>query len=267
MVQVTSVQLEDYRNAITPTLLLKVGVLNNTTNRYSIVDGGGEIFAREGGRISSIVYTTGPTAWEPQQALDVVFAVELGREKLERLEEIRGGGDFYYRARAFLTVLNRNNNEYERVPIDIGEPEARVPRSDWARMLRDSGFTDLRIVEVRFPVGPERQVFENAQQHFEMALGHYNSGVWRSAIASSRDVVRTFIGEDSAQFEEVLGEEKWTRMRDIIGKASHFMSVGTHPEEEIPYRELTRHDAEVSMLIAQAVLKYLSEAVSATAGT
>ncbi len=267
MVQVTSVELEDYRNAITPTLRLKVGVLNNTGNRYFIVDGGGEIFAREGGRISSIVYATGPTAWESQQALDVVFDVELGREKLERLENIRGGGDFYYRVRAFFTVLNRNNNEYEKVVIDLSEPEALVSQSDWARILRDSGFADLRIVEVRFPVGPERQVYENAHQHFEIALGHYNSGVWRSAIASSRDVIRTFMGYDSAQFEEALGEEKWTRIKQVIGKASNFMSIGTHLEEEIPVLELTRHDAEVSMLIAQAVLKYLSAAVSSTGGT
>ena len=267
MVQVTSVQLEHYQNAIAPTLRLRVGVLNNTQNQYSVVDGGGEIFTREGGRISLVEFTTGPTRWDPQQAIEVIFVVELSRQKLERLEDIRGGGDFYYRGRAFLTALNRGTNEYERVPIEMSESQTRVPRSDWARILKDSGFTDLRIVEVRFPIGPERSIYENAQENFDTAMGHYNSGVWRSAIASSRDVVRTFLKGDAKQFEKTLGKEKWTRMSDVLAKSSHFMSVGTHPEEEIPYEKLTRHDAEVSILIAQAVLKYFSESVAAMGGT
>ena len=267
MAQITSVVLEPYTRAIIPTLRLSIGVLNNTQNIYSVVTGEGEFLTRDGGRISSIEYLTGATLLPAQQQMEAVFAIELNQQKLNRLEDIRKGEDFYYRLRASLTVLNRTNNQTEKIPLDVADPEGRMAHSDWVSMMRDFGVFDLRLIEVRFPTGLTNQVYEGAYEHFETARNHYDDGIWKSAIASSRDVIETFLSGDTGPIQQALGEEKWKRVSDMLKKSKHFMAVGAHTDEVIPYEELTRHDAEFSILSAQAALKYFSESVVSKGST
>lgn len=191
-------------------------------------------------------------------SIDINF--ELTDSDLERIEEIRGGGeDLKFSLRGEVHSYDDRNDEFEYVDFEISD---RIPRSDWADILTEFGYGDIRVIEFHFPDSPAREHFEKAWEHVEDADHQFALGNWGEALTHCRQAVEVVDNLEKAEdVEDFIGAEKWDRMGRIKGDLSSYLSLGPHSDEGIGHEEIKRRDAQASLLFTKALINYVGDAM------
>lgn len=259
--EATRVDVQSEQSAIVPTLRFEIDIRNDQ-GHFDVLTGDGKFQTENNNEIAPLDYASGVDRLNQNQQNTFVFHCYLSREILSQIEEIRRGQDLQYTLELYLLGQEQNQNNPERRNIEINSERTRLPQSDWARILRDLDYGDIRILEFRFPDSPSKSIFEEAYNHLDDANRQFLDGEYRSSMASSRNVVRSVHNSENINLEDLLDEERADRFSQILGKFSHYMSGASHPSDEIPYEEISRADAEFALISAQAVLRYSSEMYS-----
>lgn len=186
--------------------------------------------------------------------------VELTDSDLERIEEIRGGGeDLKFSLEGNFHSYSERNESFEYVNFTISD---RIPRSDWADILTEFGYGDIRVIEFYFPDSPAREHFEKAWEHVEDADHQFALGNWGETLTHCRQAVEVVDNLEKAEdVEDFIGEEKWDRMGRLKGDLSNYLSLGPHSDEGIGHETIKRRDAQASLLFTKALINYVGDAM------
>lgn len=186
--------------------------------------------------------------------------IELTDSDLERIEEIRGGGqDLKFSIEGGFHAYYNRNDEFEYVEFSVKD---RIPRSDWADILTEFGYGDIQMIEFRFPDTPAREHFEKAWEHVEDADQQFALGNWGETLTHCRKAVEVVDNlEKAEEVEDFIGEVKWDRMGRIKGDLSSYLSLGPHSDEGIGHEAIRRRDAQASLLFTKALINYVGDAM------
>lgn len=195
-----------------------------------------------------------------QNASRVAINIELTDSDLERIEKVRGGGkDLKFEMKGEFHSYDSRNERFEYVDFKI---EDRIPRSDWADILTEFGYGDIRVVEFRFPDSPAREHFEKAWKHVEDADDQFALGNWGETLTHCRQAVEVVDNLEQAEdVEDFIGEEKWDRLGRLKGDLDHYLSLGPHSDEGIGHELIKRRDAQASLLFTKALINYVGDAM------
>lgn len=169
------------------------------------------------------------------------FSIELTDRDLERIEELRGGDDLNLTLEGSFHVYNSRNDEFDTATTSV---EDRIPRSDWADVLTEFEYGDIKVLELYFPDSPAREHFEKAWEHAEDADEQFARGDWGETLTHCRKAIEVIDNLERAEdVDRMIGEEKWERMGRLKGDLSSYLSLGPHSEEGIGHEAIKRRDA------------------------
>lgn len=185
------------------------------------------------------------------------FDIQLNDSDLDKIENIRGGGDLRFVLTGNFHAHNNRGGEFDTGNFVLKD---RIPQSDWAEILSTFDYGDIQVIELRFPDSPAKEHFEKAWTHVEDADRQFTRGNWSETLTHCRKAVDVIDRLDSVEnIGELVGSEKWDRMGTLKGNLSHYLSLGAKSDEKTRHEPILRRDAQASLLMTKAMVNYLGD--------
>ncbi|OWJ54736.1 hypothetical protein Pdsh_03130 [Pyrodictium delaneyi] len=210
---------------------------------------------------------------QPQGYLELTALIELSPMVLDRIEQLREGGDLILAI--YLKVWWQQ--KVTTLPVShAGRPFIRIAKSDWAeRILKKAGYTEVTVIELPEPVDvPE---LRNAIDYLRSAWRSYRIGEYYDAVINVRRALDSLVDglknynpnlvaervENNRKIEEpnfkALAKtdteaDSITRiyksLRSIGGLSAHQGAI--HVDKQL---------AELSIIVGQAILRYVTKRI------
>jgi hypothetical protein len=210
------------------------------------------------------------------------FALPLFPSTLQKIEEMRNGGDLFLRALFFCTAVSIPDAASPLTALGratVSSPASsddycpfRIAQSDWVRTLKDLGYGDAFLIEVPLRGVPARAGMRKALAHLENAWEHYNEGKDEETLVSCYKAFEFLAKQMGTEAPDQNGFDKFLQGRindqrkrrsvsqllDYIGR---YLALTRHEQgqEKSP---VDRRDSEYALILAQASLAYLAKCVS-----
>lgn len=239
-----------------------------------------EFVARLSFDLSSGSIWADPLPFEPNRARPMKLIWHFSANQLQRVEEVRQGAEPWFQIRSRLTVTARSMNPdgtlrgdpyfAEEFAFDSntnGYPvRFKIDHEEWARILRDVGFSHIVLQELAIPVFPPE--FKRAQGHLKDAWDYHRAGHSAPALSSCFKAFECLgfelTGSGSASRNDVVellmdGKEEAKKAKVIaLWKAvGEYCHMGRH-DKDAPVH-LNHRDAELAVVSATILLRYLAE--------
>ena len=159
-----------------------------------------------------------------------------------------------------------------------------IPQSEWIKILKRTGFTDLKILEIPYPeiIGEEK--FDTMIKHLNESKEFFYRGDYESAVEECRSVIEPIPNllptnwifkenEEKLSFKEKLNQFCNKHIKSEIGKEKTKMLVDTiwsfssifhHPSSPKPEKivSVDRADAEFVIHTVSGIIAYLGKILS-----
>jgi len=255
-------QIKDinYYHRIRPSIEFKLGFRG--TNNHELKSG--EISVFVGGEDGDLSMLTEETKFlnsslSTSNSQTERFRVDVTERDIERIEDLRGGGDLILKIKGKFHTYDKRNDRFNTQSVTIDD---RIPRSDWADVLTEFGYGDVQVIELYFPDTPAREHFEKAWEHVEDADEQFARGNWNDTLTSCRKAIEVIDNLERAEdVDELIGEQKWDRVGRIKAGMSSYFSLGPHSSEGIGHEPIKRRDAQASLLMTKAMVNYVADAI------
>lgn len=180
-------------------------------------------------------------------------------------------------------IWNANSKQTDFSSTNANLSRITIPQSNWIKILKNTGFTNLKILEIPYPeiIGDEK--FDMMVNHLDEAKDFFYKGDYESAVGECRNAIEPIpsllpiekIREDGKDptFNEKLkqfcnqhikseiGKEKIKMLADIIWR---FSSIFHHPSSSKPLKivSVDRADAEFVIHTVSGIIAYLGKILS-----
>lgn len=166
-----------------------------------------------------------PITIQPQGYIEIYSLVDLTPMVLNRIEELREGGDLLFAIRLKLWM---GSKMILLLVSHAGRPFIRVAKSDWAEnILKRSGFMEVTVVELPEPIDiPE---FRNSLDYLKNAWKSYRIGEYYDAVTNVRRALDALV-DGLRNIDPNLIVERHENERTI--REPNFSSLTGSPERE-----------------------------------
>jgi len=210
------------------------------------------------------------------------LALPLTPYHLQKVEEVRSGGDLYFFLRFHVTAAemeNPSNPQLRRFvsPTVGGDSSSgyyapfKVAQSDWVRILKDLRYGDYFLIEVPLRGVPARRKMEKALGHLAAAWDRFSEGRDDETLACCYKAFEYIAKQkgmrspDQNAFEKLLANvdhpEKRKFLKLLMDYTCRFLNLGRHePGQERIL--LDRRDSEYALILSQASLAYLAKVMA-----
>jgi len=272
--------------AVAPTLRIDVDltgdrqIIRAIAAQALIVTPVGESIRLGEAKCYSLPISISQTSPEEKPAGSVNFYLELGPWKLEKIEQLRGGGDLWLQIRAecstmkFQKELPQPRSESFWVKQKPHIDKFRIPKADWVEhFLGKLGYKRVRLLEI--PVLEAPSELKELVGHVDDAWKHYSGGDYKDVLTSCRRglevVERYLMNKGFKKMKEVKGEQRpvadWVAflggskvgeyVEKIFGGLKDFTSPGAHAG-----RTISRPEAEHALMCTHSLASYFLKILS-----
>lgn len=273
-------------DALYPHLSLNIRLVNRANTQRNIVNLSGNVYVgketpsnielRYLGPVN-IVNLKGPLALPPQGHLELEALIELSSMVLDRIEQVREGGDLILTV--YLRVWWQQNVTI--LPVSYtGRCFIRIAKSDWAeRILKNAKYMEVAVVELPEPVDvPE---LRNAIDYLKSAWRSYRIGEYYDAVVNVRRALDSLV-DGLRSYDPKLVAERMEGDKMIVEPDFKALAITETEADSIAkiYRSLRsiggiaahegavnvdRQLAELSIIIGQAILRYVTKRIKRSA--
>ena len=205
-----------------------------------------------------------------------IITVDLPAPILNALEQRRRGGDLEIRVSSRVLVCQVLGDEEQGAfgwPVQslfesgmTGEVEHTIPQSEWIRLLREMGWSEMQLLEL-----PSRGLRSDARlaralKRLEDAQDCHRRGLWAESVANCRKVfeavVKDVSGQDSMDhaLEVIQGfvvdPIRAEKINEISLALSSFLHLARH--EKFPEVVITPSDSMFALQMSTGLLAYLA---------
>lgn len=203
------------------------------------------------------------------QRQPMLFLLDLSEQQLFALENMRNGGGLYFRVAVSGEARGSKDRQWARE-----EFRHEVTLSDWSRVLRDLGYSDVLVVGVELPKAELGHKLRPAVELVRQAHGDLIGGRYDSVVARCRQALeslRTVLGQkesiEGALDKFCKGPRKTMTKHErelLIGEAArHYAHLAHHVDQAGEQQWYSRGDATFLLAITAATIS--SEVAGASA--
>jgi hypothetical protein len=213
----------------------------------------------------------------PGQEHNWTLALGLNPHQLQKIEEIRNGGDLYLIMRFTGIAAEFERTDASKLrgffSIDVstlgyssGYCPLKIAQSDWMKILKELGYGDTFLIEMPLRSIRSRKRTDKALEYLAKAWEHYEEGNDRETLASCYSAFESLAKHskskhpDQNAFEALLGNLPDREIRDkakfLMDYICRFLQLGRHVPGHEP-APLNRKDSEFALIISQAAIAYL----------
>lgn len=210
----------------------------------------------------------------------VDFHLELDPWRLEKIEQLRGGGDLWLQIRAECSVIDFSKDPPTPLPERFSvaqKPYAdrfRIPKADWVEhLLGELGYKKARLLEIPALEAPSE--LNELVRHIDDAWKHHSTGYYREVLTSCRRgleaIERSLMNKGFKKTKEVKGEPKpvadWKAflggskvgeyVEEIFEGLKDFTSPGAHAG-----RDISKPEADYALMCTHGLAAYFLRAMS-----
>jgi hypothetical protein len=211
----------------------------------------------------------------------VTLGLSLLPYQLQKLEEIRKGGDLYLILRFICTAVELASagaaqpQQFHEVSVQAegwgtGYCPFKIPQSDWVKILKDLGYGEHLLVEIPLLSVAAKKRLGKALAHLAAARDYFSEGKDEETLSSCYKAFEFLAKQaggthpDQNGFEKVLKDvndpDKRRRLKQLLHETCSFLNLGRH--EPGPERTtLDRRDAEYALILSYASFSYLAKLV------
>jgi hypothetical protein len=185
------------------------------------------------------------------------LSVELSRQDLDKIEQLREGGDIELELNIWI-VGNRNDNR-EEGRFELTE---ELIDGEWARILDVFDYHDKRNVELDLGIDNPRirDRLATVYGKIERAQEKHDRGDYPSAVVECRRAIEAL--QTIEETSDVLHERKYDDLNDIMGTFEKGFAGGlAHAEEKTDITPALRRDSEFALNLTKACARYISTAL------
>ncbi|WP_419936991.1 hypothetical protein [Candidatus Palauibacter sp.] len=239
----------------------------NRRDEYQLVDFGGELRLGPDDRFVGQLVRDG--AAYPLRSFDYVdtqggsVALDLGRYRLEQLEECRAGGVLIMKMQLWPRV------EIGGVTTDarVEEIRFRIPRDDWLEVVRTATGEQVDVLEIRYHLmyadRYDTSLSELRRARDAVDRGDFNGAVMqaRKAVSLMEGAVRKASGDQlKAVLTDRIDEEHADLYGGIVARAKGMGNINAHRPAA---REYTRVEALFAIRLATISLEVVAGLLAA----
>lgn len=196
--------------------------------------------------------------------------VPLSLAAVRRLEELRSGGNPCFSFDFSGLVWLANGMGFEK--ISAQQHQLNIPRSVWVdQVLSRWNVSNIKLVEIRFPLVPGGEHFHSAYARVEEAEKHYANGQYKEALTSLRlsfERLAHDLGHDGrvkdclqSLFPDFDPEKRGKATEALYG-LYRFLHLGPHEQSAgsgaAAGPVISRRDARFSLTMARAMFEYIT---------
>lgn len=185
------------------------------------------------------------------------LAVELSRRDLDKIEQLREGGDIELELNIWITGVRNDNREEGR--FELSE---ELIDGEWARVLDVFDYHDKRDVELELSVENPRIRDRLATAHgkIERAQQNHDIGDYPAAVTECRRAIEAL--RSIEEVSDVLDERKYGDLDNIMGNFETGFAGGlAHAEEMTDITPALRRDSDFALNVTKACARYISSAL------
>lgn len=187
---------------------------------------------------------------------DATVIIGLDPPSLERLDEIRAGGNLRLRLAVRLGIEGLNVARVESRLEVFAKRDFQISKSDWAeQVLPAAEFDRYEIWEVRRLGAHSTVALQDEKARLRKAIGAFNHGNWKTAFVESREAAKGL----RAKKDQIATDPK------VLDKLTGFLSQAVHVEELPTDWEPSRPDAVLAISSTKACLDWAESLLAASA--
>lgn len=255
---------------------------------YTLMSIKGEMVARRNGGYFTIAHfyenaTLKVESKREERNVQLIVPIDFWR--LEKIEQIRKD-DLQLDLNCSINYLiwNVQNQRSDFSTAYNSRIRFTIPQSEWIKILKRTGFTDLKILEIPYPeiIGEEK--FDTMIKHLNESKEFFYRGDYESAVEECRSVIEPIPNllptkwiiaenEEKLSFKEKLNQFCKKHIKSEIGKEKTKMLVDTiwsfssifhHPSSPKPEKivSVDRADAEFVIHTVSGIVAYLGKILS-----
>jgi len=216
---------------------------------------------------------------------EVRLIIPIDFWRLEKIEQMRKD-DLELSIEFDLNYLiwNIENKRSDFSSTDKHSIRITIPQSEWIKILKNTGFTDLKILEIPYPEVIGHEKFDIMVAHLNESKSFFYSGDYESAVEECRlaiepipnllpiEKISQVDGKDPT-FKDKLDQFCKQHIKSEIGKEKtkmltetiwSFSSIFHHPSSSKPSKivNVNRADAEFIVHTVSGIISYLGKILS-----
>ena len=213
---------------------------------------------------SPVVLDSKVVAWSTQ----VMFCLDLEPHQVEAIEDLRNGGDLWFRM-TIAGIAQTASSGQAQVVHDSGLSLTANQRT-WTDVLAAAGYGRFLLFEVPFPLQGTNSEHTQAVSHLEKAKSHFAIGHYDEAVAGCRkalDSLTAGLGDaeeikrakDSYFSAREIREDMPIDSRALFLREAvkHFAHPAAHGDVAGKQEHYDRHDARLMMSMTAATMSYV----------
>jgi hypothetical protein len=203
------------------------------------------------------------TAHEFDQSSLLSFELELSASSIERIEEIRSGGD--------IELVMRINCERigDSRTVQHDDVTFRVDQSRWIGVLGQMEYGTYLLCEIPIPLGEDAKR-QNAWQTMVNARELQYAGHFSNSVVECRKALEMVANQYDVDFDGPSGKyrgnrddrmamTKRERILNLYSAANHATQFGAHPNVESQTVDYSRREALLIFAVVASAISEISE--------
>ncbi len=207
---------------------------------------------------------------DENEVTDTVRTLEivLSNEQLEKLEEVRAGGDIEFKAKLSGRIFHQGFFDELR----MSDLYIEIPQSEWVKVLSEIGFARIFLMEVPIPDDYKHPELHESHKHILRAKQHLDVGHYREAVGVCRDAIEamdsyisaTEIGDPNLQemFRSCNSWDRNERLQAIRRAIKVFTHPARHAKPGTLKTDFSRKDALSTISMLNILIQWYLDDIS-----
>lgn len=185
----------------------------------------------------------------------------LGTPELERIEDMRVGGDI----EADITAIFHGKQSNQD---DLGKGEVRleytIRASEWSEILQKFGYHDSR--QFTMELGADdvvvRDVLSSVRSKVQRAEQRHNDGDYASSIRACRDAVES-LQHIEEEVKKLVDDQKWEKFESNMGEFEKgFLGLLSHSDDRTNVEPPLQRDSDFVLGLTKSYVRYITQTVA-----
>ena len=274
-----------------PRIIIPIGISGESSKErlvYTLMTIQGDMIIRGQGKYATIANFSENATLKIETEInerEVKLIVPIDFWRLEKIEQIRQDDlELAIECNLNYLIWNIDSKRSDFSSTDNQSIRIIIPQSEWIRILKKTGFTDLKILEIPYPEIIGHEKFDTMITHLNESKDFFYRGDYESAVEECRlsiepipsllpiEKISRADGKDPT-FKDKLDQFCKQHIKSEIGKEKtkmltetiwSFSSIFHHPSSSKPSKivNVNRADAEFIVHTVSGIISYLGKILS-----